>query len=60
MVTQAVAAPLGYEIAALGPVIISAMRSCGNGWATILIRRPFQSMTVNRRLTPLQRATGQG
>src|SRR5271157_5762423 len=24
---------------------ISDMRSCGNGWATILIRRPFRSMT---------------
>lgn len=58
MAAQAAAAPLGYEIAALGPVIISAMRSCGNGWAAILIRRPFRSMTSTGDSHPCS-ATGQ-
>src|SRR5271157_2900179 len=35
---------------------ISDMRSCGNGWATILIRRPFRSMTSTRDSHPCSAA----
>src|SRR5271157_4480014 len=35
---------------------ISDRRSCGNGWATILIRRPFRSMTSTRDSHPCSAA----